>query len=220
MVQHLAFFTKRLPLVTIVFSCWLGAEPSVKPIPDGVTELSGIGADGGIIELKDGSLLLAQGGGVNDKSADTPVSRISRDRGRSWGPPEKLNSPLGVGGLIRLKSGALAIYGRKATPGAALWEYYFSTSLDEGKTWSAPVLISNYPNYYPMHHSLIQLSNNRLLLTGYWEGFNGGEGGAAHRLSLNGWGLIGVGRAYCSPSLRTVQADLPHTALQSVVLPG
>jgi hypothetical protein len=31
---------------------------------------------------------------------------------------------------------------------------------------------------------------------------------------------IGVGRAYCSPSLRTVQADLPHTALQSVVLPG
>jgi len=32
--------------------------------------------------------------------------------------------------------------------------------------------------------------------------------------------LIGVGRACCSPSLRTVQADLPHTALQSVVLPG
>ena len=32
--------------------------------------------------------------------------------------------------------------------------------------------------------------------------------------------LIGVGRASCSPSLRTVQADLPHTALQSVVLPG
>jgi hypothetical protein len=31
---------------------------------------------------------------------------------------------------------------------------------------------------------------------------------------------IGVGRATCSPSLRTVQADLPHTALQSVVLPG
>ena len=30
-------------------------------------------------------------------------------------------------------------------------------------------------------------------------------------------GLIGVGRACCSPSLRTVQADLPHTALQLVV---
>ena len=29
--------------------------------------------------------------------------------------------------------------------------------------------------------------------------------------------LIGVGRAYCSPSLRTVQADLPHTALRLVV---
>ena len=32
--------------------------------------------------------------------------------------------------------------------------------------------------------------------------------------------LIGVGRASCSPSLRTVQADFPHTALQLVVLPG
>ena len=31
---------------------------------------------------------------------------------------------------------------------------------------------------------------------------------------------IGVGRANCSPSLRTVRADLPHTALRLVVHPA
>jgi hypothetical protein len=153
-----------------------------------VTELTGIGADGGIVELKDGTLMLAQGAGINDRSKDRVFYLLSKDGGKSWSPPQPLNSEIGVGGLIRLKSGALAIYGRKNAKDASPWEYYFSKSTDEGKTWSAGVLITNYPNYYPMYHSLIQLETGRLLLTGYWEGLDAAPPDV-ERYTRTGWGL-------------------------------
>ena len=63
-----------------------------------------------------------------------------------------------------MQSGALAIYGNKGKAN------YFASSMDEGKTWSKPTLITDYPDFRPMLHSMIQLKSGRLLLTGYWSG--------------------------------------------------
>jgi hypothetical protein len=90
--------------------------------------------------------------------------------------------------MIRLKSGALAIYGRKNAKGAIPWEYYFSKSTDEGKTWSPGALITNYPSFYPMYHSLIQLDSGRLLLSGYWEGLDAAPPDV-ERYTRGGWGF-------------------------------
>ncbi len=126
------------------------AKPTFRPVPEGVVELTGFSADGGIVELNDGSLMLAQGYSY----------RISQDGGQTWGDAQPLNAEIGAAGIIRLQSGALAIYGKKGDG------WYFSSSPDEGKTWTAPVLITDYP-VHPMYHSMIQLKSGRLLLAGY-----------------------------------------------------
>jgi hypothetical protein len=159
-----------------------------KPIPPGVVELTGISADGGIVELKDGSLMHAYGGGIYDSGQKGPVYKISKDGGRTWTAPQPLNSEIGVGGMIRLQSGRLAIYGRKNGKDTSPWNYYFGTSTDEGKTWSSGILISNYPDYYPMYHSMIQLQSGRLLLSGGTQ-IAGGDPPDARRFTATGWGL-------------------------------
>ena len=153
-----------------------------KAVSDGVVEMTGIGADGGIVELKDGSLMLAQGGSY----------RISTDGGLTWGESQSLDCEIGAGGLIRLQSGALAIYG--STGG----NHCFASSTDEGKTWSEPSVICPTSAMGPMNHSMIQLSSGRLLLTGYWEGLDswdyiGGTMVSVHPelqyLDVSAWGL-------------------------------
>ena len=108
---------------------------------------------GGIVELADGSWLLAQ----------EATGRTCTDGGRTWRERD-LGAPLSVGGLIRLRCGALAIYGSRA--GGT----YFASSPDEGRTWSEPALVSDYPDFTPMFHSMIQLASGRLLLSGYCGG--------------------------------------------------
>lgn len=58
-------------------------RPKFRPVPPGVVELTSYGRDGGIVELKDGSLMMAQGGGINDQSTTKPRYRISNDRGKT-----------------------------------------------------------------------------------------------------------------------------------------
>ena len=149
------------------------SRPAFRPVPPGVVEMTGMSAGGGIVALKDGSLMFAQGTSY----------RSSQDGGRTWGEPIEFGSPVGVSGIIRLQSGALGVYGG----GAAGWS--FSSSPDDGKTWTEAVEIGTYPDFYAMYHSLIQLDSGRLLLSGYWEGFNGAERGGGHRVSPTGWGL-------------------------------
>ena len=130
-----------------------------KPPPEGVVEITGISAGGGIVELEDGSLMLAQGSSY----------RLSSDGGRTWGEAQPLNEQLGTSGLIRLHSGTLAIYGSKGG------NWCFSSSPDEGKTWTEPAVICPTSAASPMYHSMIQLTSGRLLLTGYWEGLDSWE---------------------------------------------
>ena len=91
--------------------------------------------------------------------------RLSTDVGRTWSEEKPLDCDLKFSGMIRLQSGELAAYGKD---NAGL--NHFTSSADEGKTWSEPVLISDYRDITPLFHSMIQLKNGRLLLTGYWHG--------------------------------------------------
>ncbi len=130
-----------------------------KPPPEGVSEIIGIGNSGGIVELADGSLMLAQGSSY----------RLSTDGGRTWGETQPLNAPMGASGLIRLNNGDIAIYGKHGS------NWCFSSSSDEGKTWTEPTVICAQSVCNPMFHSMIQLTTGRLLLTGYWEGLDSWE---------------------------------------------
>ena len=131
---------------------------SRKPLPAGVVQtINAVDNRGGIVQLKDGSWMLAEG-----KSY-----RISTDGGRMWSEQKPLNSPFSAMGLIRLATGELAIYGSEKDVAC-----YFASSTDEGKIWSKPQLITEYPDFRPMHHSMIQLKSGRLLLTGYWQGLS------------------------------------------------
>ena len=138
-----------------------GQNPSIfrKPVPEGVVEIKGITAAGGIVGLDDGPLMLVQG-----KSR-----RFSKDEGRSWEEARPLACEVEALGLIRLRSGALAIYGTKGDG------HCFCSSSDGGTTWGEPSLICPKSAGTPMHHSMIQLEGGRLLLTMYWEGLDGWE---------------------------------------------
>ena len=166
--------------------------PRFLPAPEGVVELtqfddgSTLGTDGGIVERKDGSLILMQGGGVPETGQESPVRRISTDGGQTWGQAARVDAQIGAGGVIRLRSGTLGMYGQQGgRPGSGV---YFSTSPDEGETWTAPVDIGVYPDFRPMHHSMTQLQSGRILLVGYWEGLNATAPDAV-RDTQTGWGL-------------------------------
>ena len=144
-----------------------------------------MGVDGGIVELKDGTLMLAQGGGLVESGHKSSVYRISKDGGKTWSKPKPLACEIGVGGMIRLQSGALAVYGRK--PGSGN-DVYFCLSKNEGKTWTRGSRIPAYTDFRLMYHSMIQLKSGRLLLVGYWEGLNPDPPDTA-RYTTTGWGL-------------------------------
>jgi len=134
-------------------------SPFRMPVPEGVTEITGIAARGSIVELEDGAYLLVQRDGCHR----------SPDLGRTWEEIEPLGCPPGAAGMLRLQSGQLAMYG--ISDDATL----YSSSTDEGQTWSEPSPICPAWAGRPMHHSMIQLSSGRLLLCLYWEGLDGWE---------------------------------------------
>jgi sialidase-1 len=147
----------------------LSSLPDLPAPPEGVIEHTSAEyepiSDGTIVQRADGRLMLAQGNGLFE-SVDRTVCRMSEDGGVTWSRAKRLRCPIGIGGIVRLQSGALAIYGRKSRRGEA---YFFSTSKDDGDTWSTPVRIPVHCDFRPMFHSMIQLGSGRLVLAGYWE---------------------------------------------------
>ena len=165
------------------------SRPDLPPPPEGVIEHTSAEyepiTDGGIVELADATLMLAQGNGLTESVGRT-TCRISKDSGATWTKAKAFRCGMGVAGTIRLQSGSLAIYGKKSKRGEN--NYYFSSSKDDGRTWSAPVHISA-GDFRPMFHSMIQLASGRLLLAGYC---SGAELNCApedlQRLTSSGWG--------------------------------
>jgi len=120
----------------------VSARPTFrKPPPEGVIEVVGaLGRGWSLVELKDGSLMAV---------ARTKY-RISTDDGVTWSRTKTLPNRI-QGSIMRLKSGALAVY-----TGKRVWR-----SRDEGKTWDegSPIKMLGWPYYATM----IQLSNGRLI---------------------------------------------------------
>ncbi len=160
-------------------------RPDFRPVPEGVVELTDLPVDGSIVEREDGALMLMYGGGVWESGQEAPECRVSTDGGQTWGEPVALDCQMGAGGVIRLQSGALGMYGTK---GRERGVSYFCSSPDEGKSWTEPVPIPSYPDFYPMYHSLIQLKSGRLLLTGYWDALDA-QPPDAWPESRSNWGL-------------------------------
>lgn len=117
-----------------------------KPPPEGVIEITGF-PYGPIIELKDGSIMMAQ----------SKSYRISTDGGETWSEDKPLNCEGldSVSGLIRMPSGALAMTfdGEKG--------FFVAFSDDEGQTWSEGRPIESFGR--TRGDSLIALSSGRLV---------------------------------------------------------
>ena len=129
-------------------------------------------SEGSFVTLKDGTILFAYTqfyGGASDHSAARLVALRSRDDGRTWSEPELLLDNEGGANvmsvsLLRLrKSGKIAlIYLLKNS-----WidcRPHLRFSEDEGKTWSAPVWMTNAPGYFVLNNDrVIQTRSGRLV---------------------------------------------------------
>jgi len=126
-----------------------------------------IGRDlGGMLELKDGSLM----------SVSTSGRATSPDGGKTWTEPEPVRDVEErqiEGGfhprLVRLKSGAIGgFYGGESNSqkqyGMCPW---FGRSDDEGKTWSKPVRVGEPYNNAVMHNGTIVTSRGRIVAPVY-----------------------------------------------------
>ena len=135
-------------------------------------------SEGDMIQLKDGSLLLAwtqmTGGWGSDFGDGRLMKCVSRDGGLTWGKDEVLfNPPKGAFSLMEvsflpLKSGRIGlVYGAKMLKnGNIVMPFFFRSSADEGRTWSDAVRIQEPGKnlfWGICHQRLIQLSSGRLL---------------------------------------------------------
>lgn len=128
--------------------------------------------EGDVIVLKDGSLLAAWSafhGGSRDESTAQITAAISRDGGRTWGTPFRLQENIGrqnvmsVSFLRSRKSGEILFFFLVKNSGEDLYPVV-RRSADEGKTWSPPVRVLRDPGYYVMNNArVIQLRSGRIL---------------------------------------------------------
>lgn len=173
-------------------------RPPVRPLPDGVFEHQVVPRTvcGGVVALDDGTLMFAYANHAGLAPGEPSVSecRLSGDAGKTWSAPQPLTVKMGIWGMIRLNSGQLAAYGDARFGESATC---FSSSADNGRTWTEPLNIGAYPHFYTYLHSMSQSASGRIFVAGYWEGLNAGrpdEGlheGASDTLPYTqyGWGL-------------------------------
>ena len=121
-------------------------------------EIIGIAGTGSsLIELTDGSLMVMKGGNY----------RISTDGGDTWCESKSFGSGVSGDGLVRLKSGKLAMTKPLASGGNLEkgWKgAQVRTSEDEGKTWTDPLPVKMMGT--PYFDSMIQLGSGRLVYPG------------------------------------------------------
>lgn len=138
-------------------------EVHAVPLPK--TKFGYRGWMGDMIELKDGTLLMAY---TRDRDI---VAIKSRDKGKTWGEefilvsepkPELPGRPYYCHpSFLRLDNGDIIlsyIYIGEATPRYST--NYYRRSVDDGKTWGDQLVLTPYPGYLLVHNDkLVQLSS-------------------------------------------------------------
>lgn len=127
--------------------------------------------NGAIIELKNNELLLTfdDYSDVEDDSPGVIAGMISRDGGRTWGEKYLIQPNIGLKnvanqGIIRLKSGALALFFYKQDDSTHI-SMHMIRSTDEGRTWSAPFSITPDEGHHPTANDrAVVLSSGRIII--------------------------------------------------------
>jgi predicted neuraminidase len=139
-------------------------------------------SEAAIVALKDGSLLLGwtefYAGSGADHGPARLSGKVSTDGGRTWG--ERYTLVENDGGcnvmevnLVRLKTGALALFYCQKNTEATDCRIMKRTSSDEGRTWGAAKQLSPAGKYTGLTNGrCIRLRTGRLLLEA-WEGGDG-----------------------------------------------
>ena len=147
----------------------------VVPIPVG--EYGPRGMPGDIVELRDGTLLLAytRGRGLAPPGGPSGLyARKSGDQGRTWGEEFVLLADPGPPSargyychpsFVRAPNGDLLlsyIYAAEALP--YYGHNYYRRSADEGQTWSDQFILTPHPGYVIMHNDKLRvLSAGRII---------------------------------------------------------
>jgi sialidase-1 len=113
---------------------------------------------GKIVQLPDGTALMAVYFEFFDARRNESYLFRSRDSGKTWGDPVLLGKHFNETGIVRLKDGRL-LAAMRSEKGAAI---SIVESSGAGRTWSAPVQITA-DSEHPA--DLIQLRDGRVLLT-------------------------------------------------------
>ncbi|MFN7924474.1 MAG: sialidase family protein [Bryobacteraceae bacterium] len=136
---------------------------------------------GKIIQLKDGSSMMAVYFEFHDQRGNESYAFRSRDGGKTWGEPVSLGKHYNETGIVALRDGTVIAALRSEKGGHVA----ITRSADGGKTWSEPVQVTK-DNEHPA--DLIQLANGNVLMT---YGERNPPRGAHARISKDGgktWG--------------------------------
>ncbi len=132
-------------------------------------------SEGDIIELNDGTLLLAwsQFTGRADHASAVIAAKKSADGGRSWGREFILQDNIGEQNVmsvsfLRLRSGNILFF-FLVKNGPDDLKVYLRESADEAETWSESRLVTDRPGYHVVNNArVIQLSTGRILVPAAW----------------------------------------------------
>ncbi len=127
-------------------------------------------SEGDIVELKDGTLLLAWSrfSGSADHAQAVIAAKKSRDRGRSWSEEFILQKNTGKQNVmsvsfLRLQSGKILFFFLQKNSSSDL-QLYIRESVDEAKTWSPAKRVTKGPGYHIMNNArAVQLHDGRIL---------------------------------------------------------
>jgi len=129
-------------------------------------------SEGSLIELKDGTLLLAwtrfYGGGADHSPAHI-AAMTSKDGGRTWSSPYVIQENTGKQNVmsvsfLRLQSGRIGMYYLEKN-GPDDLHMYVRYSADEGKTWTKPERIPTPSGYNVINNDrIVQLSSGRVIV--------------------------------------------------------
>ncbi len=133
--------------------------------------------EGDIIELADGTLLLAwsdfYAGEMPDAAPARISAKVSEDRGKTWGDRFTLQENVGIQNVmsvsfLRLESGdILFFYLRKNGPDDL--HAFVRRSSDEATTFSEPIRCTREPGYWVVNNDrIVQLSNGRVIVPTSW----------------------------------------------------